>query len=276
MQINKSIAVLLTCFNRIEHTKKCIEKIYSKKIDIYLVDDGSTDGTFEYIRENYPKVNLIKGDGSLFWNRGMYKAWEHASKKSYDYFIWMNDDIKPTDDAFEEIIECSLINKDECIISGIIQSEKGEIIYGGSNEKKKLIKPNGNFQQIRFLNGNFVLVPKHVFKILGNLDFNLHHDLGDVDYGLRAITKNIKVLTTRKAVAIGTVNNICRIRKNKTSVKKRFKQLNSPLGSPLKIVYYFQKKHFGYLKAILTVSFLVFLNLIPDNLNKALFKNKYI
>ena len=63
-----------------------------------MTDDGCTDGTIEAVRDKFHDVRIVKGDGSLFWNRGMLKAWEAAStEKSYDYYIWLNDDtiIKP-------------------------------------------------------------------------------------------------------------------------------------------------------------------------------------
>ena len=41
------IAVLLTSFNRKEKTKECLQSLYKilSELDVYLVDDNSTDGT---------------------------------------------------------------------------------------------------------------------------------------------------------------------------------------------------------------------------------------
>jgi GT2 family glycosyltransferase len=65
------IAVLLTAHNRKEKTLKCITNLYTAinyldaevSFDIYLTDDGSSDGTWEAIEFDFPAVNLIKGDG---------------------------------------------------------------------------------------------------------------------------------------------------------------------------------------------------------------------
>ncbi len=52
------------------------------ELSVYLVDDGSSDGTGDAVRQAYPSVSVIRGDGTLFWNRGMRKAWEDALKKN--------------------------------------------------------------------------------------------------------------------------------------------------------------------------------------------------
>ncbi len=61
-----------------------------------IVNDGSTDGTDEMLAAMPYEIDLINGDGGLFWNRGMYEAIEHAKKAhpDYEYYMLMNDDTK--------------------------------------------------------------------------------------------------------------------------------------------------------------------------------------
>lgn len=62
------IAVLLTCFNRKNKTLACLKSLFGiiPNCHVYLVDDKSTDGTSEAIKQNFPQVKIIKGDGNLF------------------------------------------------------------------------------------------------------------------------------------------------------------------------------------------------------------------
>jgi len=139
----------------------------------------------------------------------------------------------------------------------------------------KLVKPTGMMQAIKNLNGNVVLVPRKIFLQLGNLDPYFHHDLGDVDYGLRAIKAGIGVFSTRVSIASGTKNSISRLRLNKSTLAKRFKKLYSPLGNPPIINLYFRIRHKGIVNAYVYWVFLHFLNIIPDSINYLLFKSKY-
>ncbi len=274
-----NIAVLLTCFNRKEKTLSCLTQLFILKsnLDVYLVDDGSTDGTGKAILKEFPQVHLIEGSGNLFWNRGMYLAWEEASEKGYDYYLWLNDDVLLYQNCFEELFDCVNLTKGKAIISGIIETvDKKNTLYGGFDSDKKLIIPNEKLNPIRNLNGNVVIVPNEVYKVLGNLDLHYHHDLGDVDYGLRAQKNSIGVFTTRVAIASGEKNDICRVRQNNTTVIKRFKKLYSPLGSNPKIIFYYRNKYFGFINAVSYFAFLHFINIVPDKLNKLIFGNRYI
>jgi len=272
-----SIAVLITAFNRKKHTLSCLERLYklSEDVVVYLVDDNSADGTSEAVRNTYPQVNLIKGDGNLFWNRGMCLAWQEAAKKDFDYYLWLNDDVILHDSCLMELVDCLALTDNKSIISGIIEDRNHGILYGGSDQHKKLIKPNGSLQKISYLNGNVVMVPKAVYKILGTLDPTYHHDMGDVDYGFRAAANGISVYATRKAVAYGEKNPICRERTSGTTLVKRFKRLYSPLGSNPNLNFYFRRKYKSIFNATGYYIFQHVLNLMPDKVNTYIFGNKY-
>lgn len=66
------IAVLIRKRENASMSQKFISA--GSPFDVFLVDDESTDGTSEAIKSEFPEVSIIKGDGSLFWNRGMYTA----------------------------------------------------------------------------------------------------------------------------------------------------------------------------------------------------------
>lgn len=272
------IAALLTCFNRKEKTKRCLSSLFSilPNCDVYLVDDGSTDKTVDMVHSLFPKVNVINGNGNLFWSRGMYTAWKEAVKGKYDYYLWLNDDIELYPYFFEELLECNGQKGGDCIITGLIEDfEKTTILYGGSDENKTLIQANGLPQKVTHMNGNVVLVPESVVDKIGIMDPKLHHDLGDVDYGLTAIENGINVYTTRKPVAAGYSNDFCRVRKWGVSLKQRLRKLNSPLGSPPSINFYFRKKHYGLFNACAYWCYLYLLNLLPDCVVESIWGDAY-
>lgn len=249
------IAVLLTCFNRKEKTLECLANLhkqegYRKRFDIgvYLVDDASTDGTSEAVKLKYPDLNLILGNGQLFWNRGMYRAWEVAGAKQFDYYLWLNDDTVLFPDAIQEMLECIELNNKPVIVCGAIASEvTGKFSYGGVTKEGKAVEPNGHIQNCYIINGNCVLVSAAAFKLIGNLDPVFPHAIGDHDYGLRLLEAGGEILTTRKFVANCERNEkLPKWCYSTTPLSGRLEALYSPLGnSHPKYYFIYEKRHFG-------------------------------
>ena len=46
--------------------------------------------------ERHPDVRLLRGNGQLYWNGGMRRAFGEAMAADYDYYLWMNDDTSST------------------------------------------------------------------------------------------------------------------------------------------------------------------------------------
>ncbi len=110
---NISIATIITCYNRKEKTLTCLTDLMNQDVisdidlNVYLVDDGSTDGTGDAVKQNFPHVNILQGDGTLYWNGGMRFAFSEAMKNDYDYYLWLNDDTFLYSDAIKLLLEIS-------------------------------------------------------------------------------------------------------------------------------------------------------------------------
>ncbi len=253
------IAIIMTVHNRRDTTKTCLIRVFEQKgidefsLDVYMTDDGSTDGTSEVVKECFPSVNIIEGDGTLFWNRGMYVAWKEAVKYNYDFYLWLNDDTIIFDDAIKTLMMVERAKGGNVIVVGSICSPGNinTITYGGRG-KCGLIHPMGEMKQIQIFNGNLVLIPMTVYKKLGLNDPKFSHAFGDSDYGMRAAERGIKCFVTPKFV--GTCERHDKSRKcwkSEYNITTRFLYLYSPLGYPPNEVFYYYRKHFGILKAII-------------------------
>lgn len=264
------IAALLTCHNRKEKTRKCLCSLYeiTRDIDVFLVDDNSSDGTSTMVREEFPSVFLIHGSGSLFWNRGMHRAWVEALRGKYDYYLWLNDDIELYPFFLTELLCCERQSGGDSIIVGIIEDEMHRVIYGGTDKHKKLIQPNGAMNPITDMNGNVVLVPQTAVDKIGIIDPKYNHAFGDTDYGYMANRAGIKLLTTTKSIAKGYPNVVSRIRKWNTNIIGRFRFLSTPFAMSPSLGFYFFRKHFGVVKAFAYWTYIVVINISPDFLAK--------
>ena len=254
----QTIAVLLTVHNRKEKTLKCLERLYAQQsvelisMDVYLTDDGCTDGTPEAVTEQYPQVHIIHGDGNLFWNRGMYTAWQEAAKKDYDFYLWLNDDTYVYPHMLTTLLEATHYKDNKAIIIGATQSaDHRQATYGGRLANNQIPIPNGNLVEVRHFNGNIVLVPRYVFQLLGNLDYYFTHSKGDFDYGMCAHKAGIEMYQA------GTYLGECEFHETldkwcnpQVSFKQRWKMLYRPNGMPPKETFHLEKRHYGIGKAV--------------------------
>ena len=270
-----TIAVLLTCHNRCEKTLKCLRSLYdcnlpaNHTIDVFLVDDGSTDGTAEAVKNGFSQVNIIQGTGNLFWNRGMHLAWEIAAQTNdYDFYIWLNDDVELFRNSIIDLLATSLENNS--IAVGTTRSRNKEIAtYGGRDLKDNLMVPNGIPQICNAFNGNFVLIPNNVYTVIGNLDPIFPHSIGDYDYALRAKKKGIASYIAPDYVGFCEGNaSLPQWCLPKVPFKNRLRSLYSPLGNSHPYYYFqFEKRHYSISLAIIHF-FTIHLRLIYPGLWK--------
>lgn len=256
--IQQRVAILITVFNRKEVTlvglrtlKQSICHVNAYSFDIYLVDDGSTDGTGEAVTKEFPEVNIIKGDGNLFWGGGMLKAWQTAinSGANYGYYIWYNDDSSLVPGAIKNLFDCAA---SDTIVTGAFSDDKGVVSYGGKDNNNVLIAPNGKPQYVYYMNGNLVLIPKSIVAKIGILDSKLRHGGGDFEYGLRARKNGFKIMLTSDFVGKANRHDevIPKYCQPQYGMKQRFKYLKSPIYSP-KLHFYYNTIAYGKLRACL-------------------------
>ncbi len=252
----KTISVLITCHNRKEKTIACLQALYAQEslgtkfdLEVFLVDDGSTDGTSGAIRTQFPEVNIIQGDGNLYWNRGMHLAWETAAKaKAFDYYLWLNDDSFLQENAILVLLKCASNSQSRSIIIGSTCSFTNSSVttYGGFTKNGQLINPADEMQLAYTFNGNVVLVPSSVFNQIGNLDPVFHHAIGDIEYGHRAIKNGLSSYVAPGFIAYceshEKLPNWCL---KSTPFVERIRSLYSPLGNSHP--YYFFRYEFKYL-----------------------------
>lgn len=212
-KMSESIAVLMTCHNRRDKTLACLKSVYEQKetpykVVIYLVDDGSSDGTSDAVRLTYPDVNILAGNGNLFWNKGMHKAFGAAIDNDHKFYVWLNDDCELYKDTFLVLTEsfASLEQESDSSLhiigSAFHEIGNEEFTYGGVRKyknwlgrvKQLRIKPSsGALQACQAVNGNCVLISREVVRLVGNLDPVFTHRWGDHDYCFRALEESCSV-----------------------------------------------------------------------------------
>jgi GT2 family glycosyltransferase len=254
------IAVIMTCFNRLKTTLACLRALNQQTVtfDTYLTDDGSSDGTSDAVKALYPQVQILQGDGNLFWVGGMRLAFEAALKRDYEYYLWLNDDTLLEANAFEHLLanhqELSKQGHENSIVVGSTRDGlTGKASYGGAVKSQQWYSNKYNFvgasqtlQECDTMFGNCVLIPRSVARKVGNIDAAFIHTLGDIDYGLRARKNGCSVWVAPGYIGTCSKNSV----KNswvdtKLSVIERLKKVTQVKAFPIKPWSVFCHRHSG-------------------------------
>lgn len=236
------VAVMLCCFNRKQITRRCLITLQKQLkgeanniYDVYIYDDGSTDGTYEMIRELFPMYIVVKGNGNKYWCKSMHYLMKLATSRDYDFYLMINDDVIFAPNAIEIMFHAYRTAEVMCGIVGATQSLiSGKTTYGGRNEKGELLRPNGKIQTCVEANWNCFLLGKEVIELVGIIDGKYQHAWGDFDYSYRMRKQGIPIFLAGEYIGI-CENNTEKGTFKDFSLRRRvrLKKLLSPKGMPI-------------------------------------------
>lgn len=258
------ISVLITSHNRRDKTLRCLNALFASHfpeaamLEVFLVDDGSSDGTAGAIRNAYRHVRILQGDGSLYWTGGMHKAFAAAMVHNFDYYLWLNDDTYLYPQAIATLLKVAEdIHSEEnkaAVVVGSTQAEEngqvnhGGIIVDGSWWTTSLVVPGDKPIPCDTLNGNCVLISKGVVHQVGNLDSTFIHTMGDIDYGFRVRAIGFPLVVMPGFAGICHSNAIAGTYEDTAlPLRERLSKIVDIKGRPPRPWFIFLWRHFGWL-----------------------------
>ncbi len=243
------LSIVVPVFNGIAYTKKCLKSLYqlkdasgkiSKQVDIIIVDDGSKDGTSDYIKMHYPEVHLVYGNGGLWWGGGVNKGMKYAVETlNSDYILWWNNDILPQDDYLEQLFSIIETHPRDVVIGSKIFVLNNDLLWGmggkfdpvsGSRFMYGEKQPDGASYQRSFevdwFPGMGTSMHRNVIEKIGYVDetrFPQYH--GDSDFTFRAKKEGFRLIAFPQLVIYNDNTNTGLIHKG--SARKLYQSLTS-------------------------------------------------
>lgn len=222
--INPSICVVVPARNRILLTKRLLKAFKEqqyKNFTLVLIDDGSTDGSREYVKAIYKEVVLIEGDGNLWWTGATNLGVKYAIDNNYDYVLTINQDAVIGRDFLTKMVKTAIKYPKSLLGCTILREDNGDVwSVGGylnwnsshlfnlnfSDQSINVLKSLKNPFPAQILNGNGTLIPVQIFKDIGlyNDKFTPHYH-ADSEIVLRAASKGYKAYVCLDAFLINDI-----------------------------------------------------------------------
>lgn len=210
---NTIVSVIIPNWNGKDLLLDCLKSLMNQSFnnfEIIVVDNGSTDRSPEFIKNNFPKVKVVV----LQENFGFAKAINEGVKKSSaEYVIFLNNDTVVDKNLIKNLILCArkhpdvisvnskllnFYNKNKIDGVGILVNEVGQARSIGWQETDK-----GQYDKEQYIfgaTGGASLFKRKEFIKLGGFDENYFMYSEEVDFAFRAQFKGYKSIFCPKAI----------------------------------------------------------------------------
>ena len=211
------VEIVIPVYNRCETTLNGLRSLSridknGLQVQIVVVDDGSTDGTSDAIRENFPEVEIIAGDGTLHYAAGTNRGISAALERNPDFIVTANDDAVFHEQFLQRLIKTAQTNPRSIIGALLLLWNEPHKVFqvgqvwdtfkGGWEIPENLTAFNVPHKvfEVECIVGNCVLFPVAAIRENGLMDeVKFPHGWGDAQYLMRMKNAGWKLLVEPKS-----------------------------------------------------------------------------
>ncbi len=215
--MTRSVSIVIPTYNNLKLLLQCLHSTHAltyqrDSLEIIVVDNGSSDGTHESLKNAYPRVKQIRLDT----NTGFAFACNHgAASASGEFVAFLNDDALPSPDWIEGLFAGLDAGGPDavCAASHIRSGDGTQVEYeGGSANLFGVGRPRpiwgwldapekaGEGSPVLFASGGAMLIQRRAFLDAGGFDAAFFAYFEDVDLGWRLWLLGHKVVYAPHAV----------------------------------------------------------------------------
>ncbi len=215
-QVEK-VSVAILSWNGRQHLEVCLPALKAQESpgvewEIVVFDNGSTDGTLDWLRREHPQVRCLKSPANLGFCGGNNRIFEEVDG---DAVALLNNDTRPRRDWLKHLVAAlKEAPRDVAAVGGLIVDWEGErldfgrglMTFDGHAFQLDFRKPlesariPAEGEEIPFACGGNMLIRRESFRAAGGFDESYFAYLEDVDLGWRLWSGGERVLAAPEAV----------------------------------------------------------------------------
>lgn len=203
------VFIIVLNYNGGDLLKECLRSIYQSDYPDYeavIVDNDSSDGSFELAKNYFSKAHFIKNEKNIGFAGGNNVAIRFALEKFADYILLLNNDATVEKNAISEMVNFAQKDKKVGILGPIVYNQSGNIWFSGGKIKWLTMKSihiskniGNEAYETEFISGCAMFVGKEVFQKIGLLDDKYFLYYEDDDFCVRARKKGFRCVVVPRA-----------------------------------------------------------------------------
>lgn len=208
-------AVVIPVHNGLEFTRRCLAALTAQEpaeFETILVDDGSTDGTADFVRQHHRQVTVLEGDGQLWWSGAVNAGCRHAIERGADVVVLFNNDNADCSGGAVARLAGVARATGDCVsavalVDGVdgaraVLHAGGSLDWAGRGQQLRetgfAFVANDHVEECDWLPGTALAVRADAFSALGGADARRFPQYrGDIDFTLRARRSGRRCLVLR-------------------------------------------------------------------------------
>lgn len=210
------VEIITAVYNRRDLTLQCLRslaRIDRTNLDVHVivVDSGSTDGTADAIRTEFPGVEIFAGDDSLWYTAATNRGLEAALKHDPDFILSVNDDGIFDSKFLVSMVECAAANPRSVVGSLLLLWDAPEKVFqvapkwdtwhGGWRHftQQTVHTVPKQAWEVGIIVGNCVLFPAAAVREVGLMNEEKLPQYGDAEYTPRMKKRGWRLLIEPRA-----------------------------------------------------------------------------
>jgi GT2 family glycosyltransferase len=196
-------AVVIPVHGGLPLTVRCLESLRGcdpLPIMVVIVDDGSPDGTASYLATHFPDVQVVRGEGNLWWGGATNVGCNYAIERGARTLILLNNDnVALSSNLLRELVRL-VDERGGCVgATTLMETSDGRLKILGSGgmldwkrggtelrDSGSWFRKSDSVDECEWLPGMALALTRETFRRLGGIDAAAFpQSRGDADFTLR-------------------------------------------------------------------------------------------
>lgn len=182
--------------------------------EVVVIDNGSVDGTREYVNEHWPSVTVLRTEENLGYSGGFNLGLAYAFKeRNADYVLITNNDVRADSQVIRALVSVAESDPYIGFVSGkVYYFDEPEVLQTVGKYEDPVrwngdhiggrVTDQGQFEKVEeriFVDDIFTLVRREVYDAIGGYDITFRFQAEEFDWQARAKKLGYRIFFTPHA-----------------------------------------------------------------------------